>query len=60
MDPSPVDDHVLTVHGAAEVHGAKLAEVLLRSDYRNVNRIAACLLSRCLELTVATVTMLRL
>ena len=28
MDPSPVDDHVLTVHGAAEVHGAKLAEVL--------------------------------
>ena len=32
----------------------------LRSDYRNVNRIAACLLPRCLELTVATVTMLRL
>ena len=27
VDTSPVDDHVLTGHGAAEVDGAKLAEV---------------------------------
>ena len=43
VDPSPADDHVLTVLGAAEVDGAELAEVgsrLSAVDYWHVDRVA--------------------